>query len=92
MHDHSPAKIFTGTGSKYLTEKICDSFGISLGKSTITRFSDGEFVTSYDETVRGRYVFIVQSTFEPLENMFELLMMIDAARRASAYKIVAVIP
>jgi len=92
MHDLSPAKIFSGTASNYLAEKICDSFGITLGKSTVTKFSDGEFVTSYNETVRGRYVFIVQSTFEPLENLFELLMMIDAARRASAYKVVAVIP
>jgi ribose-phosphate pyrophosphokinase len=92
MHDLSPAKIFSGQASRYLAEEICQSFGTSLGKSTLTPFSDGEFVTSYDETVRGRYVFIVQSTFAPVDNLFELLMMIDAARRASAYKIAAVIP
>ncbi len=92
MYDHSPAKIFSGTSTRYLSEKICKSFGTDLGKSNLNRFSDGEFVVSYDETVRGRYVFIIQSTFSPVDNLFELLLMIDAARRASAYKIVAVIP
>lgn len=92
MYDHSPAKIFSGTATRYLSEKICKSFGTDLGKTNLNRFSDGEFVVSYDETVRGRYVFIIQSTFSPIDNLFELLLMIDAARRASAYKIVAVIP
>jgi len=64
----------------------------SLGKSSLTRFSDGEFITSFDETVRGCTVFLIQSTFPPVDNLFELMLMIDAAKRASAYKVVAVIP
>ncbi|MDD4148900.1 MAG: ribose-phosphate pyrophosphokinase [Bacteroidales bacterium] len=63
-----------------------------LGKSSFTRFSDGEFITSLDETVRGCTVFLIQSTFPPVDNLFELMLMIDAAKRASAYKVVAVIP
>ena len=65
---------------------------LDLGQKTLLHFSDGEFATSYDETVRGDHVFIVQSTFPPSDNLMELLMMIDAAKRASAYKVVAVIP
>jgi ribose-phosphate pyrophosphokinase len=87
-----PIKIFTGTASRYFAEKIAADFGVELGKSTLIEFSDGEFQTSYEETVRGAYVFIVQSTFAPSRNLMELLQMIDAARRASAYKVVAVIP
>jgi len=89
---NSDIKIFAGTATKYLAEKIAKSYGTSLGNVQVTRFSDGEFQPSYIETVRGDYVFIVQSTFPPTENMFELLLMIDAAHRASAYKTVAVIP
>jgi ribose-phosphate pyrophosphokinase len=92
MSMHSPIKIFSGQNSRILTEKIANSYGIELGKTCYTKFSDGEFQTSYDETVRGKYVFIVQSTYMPTDNLFELLLMIDGARRASAYKIVAVIP
>lgn len=88
----SPLKIFTGSKSRYLAEKIASSYGIPLGKSSVLRFSDGEFQPSYDETIRGNYVFIIQSTFMPTENIFELLLMIDAAHRASAYKVIAVIP
>ncbi len=87
-----PIKIFTGTASRYLSKKIANGFGIELGKSTLIEFSDGEFQTSYEESVRGAYVFIIQSTFAPTRNLMELLQMIDAARRASAYKVVAVIP
>ena len=87
-----PIKIFTGTASRYFAEKIANDFGIQLGKSSLIEFSDGEFQTSYEESVRGAYVFIVQSTFAPTRNLMELLQMIDAARRASAYKVVAVIP
>lgn len=65
---------------------------MSLGKVTVTDFSDGEFQPSFEETVRGQDVFIVQSTMPPTENLFELLLMIDAAKRASARKIIAVIP
>ena len=87
-----PIKIFTGTASRYFAEKIANDFGLQLGKSSLIEFSDGEFQTSYEESVRGAYVFIVQSTFAPTRNLMELLQMIDAARRASAYKVVAVIP
>ncbi|MFZ9662122.1 MAG: ribose-phosphate pyrophosphokinase [Chitinophagaceae bacterium] len=86
------AKIFSGTGSQYLAEKICQRFGTSLGKINIQKFSDGEFQPVYLESIRGDYVFLVQSTFSPSDNIMELLMMIDAAKRASAYKIIAVIP
>ena len=89
---HSPIKIFAGQNSRDLAEKIAKSYGIELGKTSYLKFSDGEFQPCYEETVRGNYVFIVQSTYMPTDNLFELLLMIDAARRASAYKIVAVIP
>ncbi len=92
MPVHNSMKIFSGSSSKYLAEKIAKSYGTKLGNSSLLRFSDGEFQTSYTETVRGSYVFIVQSTFAPSDNLMELLLMIDAAKRASAYKIVAVIP
>lgn len=92
MHPNSPIKIFSGTASNYLAEKIAVSYGIELGKSSVLRFSDGEIQPCFDETVRGDFVFIVQSTCTPADNLLELLMMIDAASRASAYKIVAVIP
>jgi len=84
--------IFSGRSSRYLAEKIAESFGISLGKSIVTNFSDGEFQTSFEENIRGRDVFIVQSTMPPADNLLELLMMVDAAKRASARKIIAVIP
>ncbi len=89
---HSPIKFFAGTQSKYLGEMIARSYGTDLGKTIVTRFSDGEFQTRYDESVRGCTVFIIQSTFPPSDNLFELLLLIDAAKRASAYKVVAVIP
>lgn len=84
--------IFSGRSTRYLAEKIADSFEASLGKSIVTNFSDGEFQTSYEENIRGRDVFIVQSTMPPADNLMELLMMVDAAKRASARKIIAVIP
>ena len=85
-------KIFSGRGSEYLAEKIAASFGTTLGQSEVLRFSDGEFQPCYNESIRGCTVFVIQSTFPPSDNLMELLMMIDAARRASAYKVVAVIP
>ena len=85
-------KIFTGRASKVIAEKIAESYGVSLGNVLVTDFSDGEFQPSFEETVRGQDVFIVQSTMPPTENLFELLLMIDAAKRASARKIIAVIP
>ncbi len=92
MAANTPIKFFSGTASNYLAEKIAKSFGTQLGRTSITRFSDGEFQPAYDESVRGSTVFIIQSTFPPAENLFELLMLIDAAKRASAYKVVAVMP
>ena len=85
-------KIFAGTGSQKLAEQICRSFGISPGKINIQKFSDGEIQPIFTESVRGDFVFLVQSTHSPADNIMELLLMIDAARRASAYKISAVIP
>ncbi len=89
---HSSVKIFSGTGSKYLAEHIAKNFGKPLGKIEVNRFSDGEFQPVFQESIRGDYVFLVQSTFAPSDNLMELLMMIDAARRASAGYITAVIP
>src|SRR6201989_1135847 len=85
-------KIFSGTGSTYLAEQIARSFGKQLGKLSIQKFSDGEFQPVFNESVRGDYVFLVQSTFAPSDNLFELLLLIDSARRASAEYITAVIP
>lgn len=88
----SNAKIFSGTGSKYLAEKIAKKFGEPLGNVNIQRFSDGEIGVEFTESIRGRFVFLIQSTFSPTDNLMELLLMIDAAKRASAYKVIAVIP
>ncbi|MFI3267694.1 MAG: ribose-phosphate pyrophosphokinase [Rikenellaceae bacterium] len=85
-------KFFAGRGSRYLAEKIASSYGVELGKSTVLEFSDGEFQPGYDESIRGCTVFVIQSTFPPVDNLFELLLMIDAAKRASAHRVVAVIP
>jgi len=85
-------KIFTGSASRYLAQKICEEYGIPLGKEVLSRFADGEFQPSFEETLRGHDVYIVQSTFQPAENILELLLMIDASKRASAKQIVAVIP
>ncbi|OFX84343.1 MAG: ribose-phosphate pyrophosphokinase [Bacteroidetes bacterium GWF2_33_16] len=87
-----PIKIFSGTKSRYIAEKIAKEYGIELGNTSFIEFSDGEFQVAFEETVRGSYVFIVQSTFPPSDNLMELLLMIDAAKRASAYKVAAVIP
>lgn len=85
-------KIFSGQTSKYLADKIAQSYGMELGKSAMVRFADGEFQPSFEENIRGTEVFLVQSTFAPSDNLLELLMLIDAARRASAKSIVAVMP
>lgn len=84
--------IFSGRASWYLAEKIAASYGKKLGQVKVTQFSDGEFQPSFEETVRGNELFIIQSTFAPSDNLFELLLMIDAAKRASAKSIVAVLP
>jgi len=92
MPPKAPIKIFSGTTTRYLAEKISLCSGRELGSINCLRFSDGEFATAYEETVRGSHLFLIQSTFPPADNLLELLMMIDAAKRASAYKIVAVMP
>lgn len=88
----NPVKLFSGSGSKALAQKIADSQGRELGDVIISRFSDGEFQPSFNESVRGCDVFLIQSTNQPTDNLMELLMMVDAARRASAHYVTAVIP
>ncbi len=85
-------KLFSGTETRYLAEDIARNYGMPLGEVNVARFSDGEFSPSFDETVRGCDVFIIQSTFAPSDNLMELLLLIDAAKRASAHYITAVIP
>lgn len=92
MQNFSPIKIFAGTGSEYIGKKIAEDYGTELGKFTLYQFSDGEFQPAFDESVRGCTVFIIQSTFQPVDNLMELLLLIDAAKRASAYKVIAVTP
>jgi len=85
-------KVFSGTKSRYFAEKVCNSLGCPLGKMNIEHFADGEFAVSYEESIRGEHVFLIQSTFPNSDNLMELLLMIDAAKRASAKSIIAVIP
>ena len=87
-----PFKIFSARASKKIALAICEAYGTELGDETVIEFSDGEFEPSFDESIRGANIFLVQSTMPPADNLMELLLMIDAARRASAYKINAVIP
>ncbi len=91
-NNNHPFKIFTGRATRHLTEKICNSLGVELGLSSCPVFSDGEFEPCYEETIRGSHVYIIQSTPPPAENLLELLLMVDAAKRASASQVVAVIP
>lgn len=85
-------KLFAGRASKDIAARIAKAYGTTLGNVAVLEFSDGEFQPSFEETVRGQDVFIIQSTMAPSDNLFELLLMVDAAKRASARKIVAVIP
>ena len=85
-------KLFSGTTSEYLAKNIADHYGYPLGNIKVHRFSDGEMQPVINESVRGAYVFFIQSTYTPTENLMELLLMIDAAKRASAGYITAVIP
>ena len=85
-------KLFSGSGTIALSEKIASCYGKDLGKIMLSRFSDGEFQPHYEESIRGCDVFLIQSTCQPNDNLVELLMMIDAAKRASAHYITAVIP
>lgn len=92
MSDSNSFLVFSGTRTRYLAEKICASLECPLGNLAVTRFSDGEFVVSYEQSIRGKDVFLVQSTFPNSDNLMELLLMIDAAKRASARNIIAVMP
>lgn len=85
-------KIFSGTGSQELAKEICQKYGLPIGRINLQKFSDGEIQPIFMESIRGNYVFLIQSTFAPSDNLMELLLMIDAAKRASAEKIIAVIP
>ena len=87
-----PIKVFAGTKSHYLGESICKELGIELGKMKTEYFADGEFEVGFEESIRGAEVYLVQSTFPKADNLMELLLMVDAAKRASASSIVAVIP
>ncbi|HZX57343.1 MAG TPA: ribose-phosphate diphosphokinase, partial [Mucilaginibacter sp.] len=88
----NPIKLFSGSATAELANNIAANYGIELGEVVLTRFSDGEFQPHFNETVRGCDVFLIQSTNPPTDNLMELLMMIDAARRASAHYVTAVIP
>src|SRR5271169_1320951 len=85
-------KLFAGRSNSRLAEKIAQQIGVPLGKCDIQNFSDGEIWVKYNENIRGSDVFIIQSTNPPAENLLELLIMVDAAKRASARKVTAVIP
>ena len=92
MSYQTPYLVFSGTNSQYLAEKICKSLDCPLGQMNVQHFADGEFSVSYEESIRGRDVFLVQSTFPNADNLMELLLMVDAAKRASAHSIIAVVP
>ena len=92
MSQETEFKVFAGTKSRYLAEQICKSLKCPLGNMNIQHFADGEFAVSFEESIRGTQVFLVQSTFPNTDNLMELLLMIDAAKRASAKSIIAVVP
>ena len=85
-------RVLTGTGNRALAESIASSLGVELCKCTVNRFADGEVFVRIDENIRGADVFIVQPTNPPAENMLELLLLVDAVRRASAARITVVLP
>lgn len=87
-----PIKIFAGTKSEYMAKEICKELGVELGKMKIEHFADGEFEVCFEESIRGCEVYLVQSTFPNSDNLMELLLMIDAAKRASAKSVIAVMP
>ncbi len=92
MASINQVKIFSGSSSEYLAREIAQYFGKELGSTTVQKFADGEMSPSFDESIRGCDVFLIQSTFPPADNLLELLLMIDAARRASAHYVTVVIP
>jgi len=85
-------KLFSGTNSKYFSEKVANSLNINLGDLKVEKFKDGEMMPSFKDSIRAQDVYIIQSTFAPTDNLFELLLISDAAKRASSGKIIAVIP
>ncbi|MCH5304969.1 MAG: ribose-phosphate pyrophosphokinase [Rikenella sp.] len=92
MSEPRKIKFFACRNSRYLAEKIAKHYGSELGNSVVLEFSDGEFQPAYDESIRGCTVFVVGSTFPPADNLMELLLMVDAAKRASAKRVVAIMP
>src|SRR5688572_24926884 len=88
----NPVKLFAGSGTTELADKIAKAYGKELGDVSIARYSDGEFQPSFNETVRGCDVFLIQSTNQPTDNIMELLLMTDAVKRASAHYITVVVP
>jgi ribose-phosphate pyrophosphokinase len=90
--NNAPAAIVSGRANPELAKKIAEDLKMPLLEVEIAQFKDGEIQVYYNETIRGKYVFIIQPTFSPAENWLELLILIDAAKRASAYKIISVIP
>ena len=92
MENPRQFKVFAGSKGGALAKGICDELGCQLGQVHIDRFSDGEFCTYFEESVRGQSVYLVQPTCPSSDNLMELLLMIDAAKRASAYKVIAVVP
>lgn len=89
---HGQLKVFSGTANLPLAQKICDKLDIKLGQLSIKKFSDGELWCRFEENIRGKDVFIIQPTNSPAEHYIELLLIMDAARRASAGRITAVLP
>ncbi|GAB2547035.1 ribose-phosphate pyrophosphokinase [Rufibacter soli] len=85
-------KIFSGSASRYFAEKVAGAYGLPLGDITVQRFSDGEISVHFNESVRGCEVFLIQSTFPPADNLMELMLLVDAAKRASAHKVIVVMP
>ncbi len=88
----NPYKVFAGSQGQAIAQRVCEHLGCSLGQVKIERFSDGEYAASFEDSVRGQSVYLIQSTNPTADNLMELLLMIDAAKRASAYKVIAVIP
>ncbi len=89
---NAQVKLFAGSASRPFAERVAEAFGQPLGALTLQRFSDGEMAPSFDESIRGCEVFLIQSTFPPADNLFELMLMVDAAKRASAAHVNVVMP
>lgn len=88
----NPFKVFAGSQGTAIAQRVCEHLNCQLGQVKIERFSDGEYAATFEDSVRGQSVYLIQSTNPSADNLMELLLMIDAAKRASAYKVIAVIP